>query len=142
MSDAARKAARGLNRDFGELTELQVSKKGAADFVSAADIRAEQVLFEALTKARPGYGFLGEEPRLIASGTENTKIETFETFGSRFLDGPCLLSIRLLLTRRTGRCEQAKFRHRKVSLVEETNDFLTDCTSRAEYAYVICHLIF
>ena len=38
MSDAARKAARGLNRDFGELGELQVSKKGAADFVSAADL--------------------------------------------------------------------------------------------------------
>ena len=37
MSDAARQAARGLNRDFGELAELQVSRKGAADFVSAAD---------------------------------------------------------------------------------------------------------
>ena len=71
MSDAARKAARGLNRDFGELTELQVSKKGAADFVSAADIRAEQVLFEALTKARPGYGFLGEE-RGMVEGTDKT----------------------------------------------------------------------
>ncbi|MDX5331582.1 MAG: inositol monophosphatase, partial [Caulobacteraceae bacterium] len=59
MSDAARKAARGLNRDFGELAELQVSRKSAADFVSAADIKAEQVIFEALTAARPGYGFLG-----------------------------------------------------------------------------------
>ncbi|MDD3836978.1 MAG: inositol monophosphatase family protein [Phenylobacterium sp.] len=71
MSDAARKAARGLNRDFGELAELQVSKKGAADFVSAADLKAEQVLFEALTKARPGYGFLGEERGLI-EGTDKT----------------------------------------------------------------------
>ncbi|MFN3521671.1 MAG: inositol monophosphatase family protein [Phenylobacterium sp.] len=71
MSDAARKAARGLNRDFGELTELQVSKKGAADFVSAADLRAEQVLFEALGKARPGYGFLGEERGLV-EGTDKT----------------------------------------------------------------------
>ena len=41
MSDAARKAARGLNRDFGELSELQVSRKAPADFVSAADIKAE-----------------------------------------------------------------------------------------------------
>lgn len=71
MSDAARKAARGLNRDFGELAELQVSRKGAADYVSAADIKAEQVLFEALSKARPGYGFLGEERGMI-EGTDKT----------------------------------------------------------------------
>ena len=71
MSDAARMAARGLNRDFGELAELQVSRKGAADFVSAADIKAEQSLFESLTKARPGYGFLGEE-RGMVEGTDKT----------------------------------------------------------------------
>ena len=71
MSDAARKAARGLNRDFGELTELQVSKKGAADFVSAADLKAEQTIFEMLQKARPGYSFLGEERGLI-EGTDKT----------------------------------------------------------------------
>ncbi len=71
MSDAARKAARGLNRDFGELNELQVSRKGAADYVSAADHKAEQTLFEALAKARPGYSFLGEERGLI-EGTDKT----------------------------------------------------------------------
>ena len=71
MSDAARKAARGLNRDFGELAELQVARKAPADFVSAADLKAEQVLFEALTKARPGYGFLGEERGMI-EGTDKT----------------------------------------------------------------------
>jgi len=71
MSDAARKAARGLNRDFGELAELQVAKKAPADFVSAADLKAEQTLFEALSKARPGYGFLGEERGLI-EGTDKT----------------------------------------------------------------------
>lgn len=71
MSDAARKAARGLNRDFGELSELQVSRKAPADFVSAADIKAEQTLFEALDKARPGYSFLGEERGLI-EGTDKT----------------------------------------------------------------------
>ncbi len=71
MSDAARKAARGLNRDFGELAELQVAKKAPADFVSAADLKAEQVLFEALTKARPGYGFLGEERGMI-EGSDKT----------------------------------------------------------------------
>jgi myo-inositol-1(or 4)-monophosphatase len=61
MIDAVRKTARGLNRDFGEVAELQVSKKGAADFVSAADLKAEQTLFEELSRVRPGYGFLGEE---------------------------------------------------------------------------------
>ena len=71
MSDAARKAARGLNRDFGELAELQVARKAPADFVSAADMKAEQVLFEALTKARPGYGFLGEE-RGMVEGSDKT----------------------------------------------------------------------
>jgi myo-inositol-1(or 4)-monophosphatase len=71
MSDAARKAARGLNRDFGELAELQVARKAPADFVSAADIKAEQTLFEALSKARPGYSFLGEERGLI-EGTDKT----------------------------------------------------------------------
>jgi len=71
MSDAARKAARGLNRDFGELAELQVSRKGAADYVSAADLKAEETIFESLTKARPGYSFLGEERGLI-EGTDKT----------------------------------------------------------------------
>ena len=71
MSDAARKAARGLNRDFGELAELQVARKAPADFVSAADLRAEQILFEALSKARPGYSFLGEE-RGMVEGTDKT----------------------------------------------------------------------
>ena len=61
MMDAARKAARGLIRDFGELEHLQVSRKGPADFVSKADHRAEQVLRTELTKARPRFGLLMEE---------------------------------------------------------------------------------
>jgi myo-inositol-1(or 4)-monophosphatase len=58
---AARKTARALKRDFGELEKLQVSMKGPANFVSAADRRAEETLLAELTRARPGYGFLGEE---------------------------------------------------------------------------------
>ena len=46
MSDAARKAARGLNRDFGELAELQVAKKAPADFVTAADLKAVTIVAE------------------------------------------------------------------------------------------------
>lgn len=61
MVAAARKAARGLQRDFGEVENLQVSMKGPGDFVSAADKKAEKILFEELSKARPGYAFLMEE---------------------------------------------------------------------------------
>jgi myo-inositol-1(or 4)-monophosphatase len=61
MVQAARKAARSLKRDFGEVEHLQVSLKGPANFVTAADRRAEEILHEQLSRARPGYGFLGEE---------------------------------------------------------------------------------
>ncbi|MBP7722706.1 MAG: inositol monophosphatase [Alphaproteobacteria bacterium] len=61
MVKAAEKAARSLNRDFGEVEQLQVSRKGPADFVTAADKRAEKVIFDELKYARPTYGFLMEE---------------------------------------------------------------------------------
>ena len=61
MVGAAMKAARGLKRDFGEVEQLQVSRKGPADFVSAADRRAEEVIRAELHRARPDYGFLMEE---------------------------------------------------------------------------------
>src|ERR1700689_666083 len=61
MTAAARKAGRSLKRDFGEVENLQVSLKGPANFVTAADRRTEEILRAELTKARPGYGFLGEE---------------------------------------------------------------------------------
>lgn len=66
MTNAARKAARGLVRDFGEVEQLQVSRKGPADFVSVADTRAEQILREWLSRARPDYGFLLEEGGAVA----------------------------------------------------------------------------
>lgn len=71
MMEAAHKAARGLARDFGETQALQVSRKGAADFVSKADLRAEQVIFETLSHARPKYGFVMEERGEI-EGTDNS----------------------------------------------------------------------
>ena len=61
MIKAAHKAGRALKRDFGEVEHLQVSLKGPANFVSAADRRSEEILREELARARPGYGFLGEE---------------------------------------------------------------------------------
>ena len=69
MANAAQKAAKRLLRDFAEVEQLQVSIKGPSDFVSQADIRAEQTLKEELTKARPGYAFLMEESG--ASGSDN-----------------------------------------------------------------------
>jgi myo-inositol-1(or 4)-monophosphatase len=61
MIAAVRKAARTLKRDFGEIEQLQVSLKGPANFVTAADRRTEEILRAELARVRPGYGFLGEE---------------------------------------------------------------------------------
>jgi myo-inositol-1(or 4)-monophosphatase len=61
MIKAAHRAGRSLKRDLGEVEQLQVSLKGPANFVTAADRRAEELLYEELSKARPAYGFLGEE---------------------------------------------------------------------------------
>jgi myo-inositol-1(or 4)-monophosphatase len=61
MDRAARKAAPRLRRDFGEVAQLQVSRKGPADFVSMADKRAEQTIVDELRNARPDWGMLLEE---------------------------------------------------------------------------------
>ncbi|MDE0814831.1 MAG: inositol monophosphatase family protein [Alphaproteobacteria bacterium] len=66
MAMAAEKAARALVRDFGEVEQLQVSRKGPADFVSTADTKAEKTLVRELSKARPNFGFLLEEQGEIA----------------------------------------------------------------------------
>src|ERR1700721_3575249 len=71
MVKAARRAGRSLKRDLGEIEHLQVSLKGPANFVSLAAKRAEQMLLEDLTKARPGYGFIGEEGG-IRAGDDKT----------------------------------------------------------------------
>ncbi len=71
MLKAARKAGRSLAKDFREVENLTASMKGAGDFVSKADIAAEEILKEELTTARPTYGWLGEE-----SGGEDGKDPT------------------------------------------------------------------
>lgn len=73
MINAARKAGRSLARDFGEVEQLQVSVKGPGNFVSAADHRAESILYEDLSKARHGYSFLMEERGLI-EGPDKTHV--------------------------------------------------------------------
>ena len=67
MARAAERAGRAMLRDFGEVEQLQVSRKGPADFVSSADRRAEEILRTELAKARPGVGFLMEEAGAVAA---------------------------------------------------------------------------
>jgi myo-inositol-1(or 4)-monophosphatase len=62
---AVRKAARHVKRDFNEVEQLQVSRKGAADFVTQSDLAAEKILREELSKARPDFGFVLEESGII-----------------------------------------------------------------------------
>jgi myo-inositol-1(or 4)-monophosphatase len=66
MMRAVSIAGRSLIRDFGEIENLQVSKKGPGNFVTSADTKAEQILREHLTKARPEYGFLMEESGIVS----------------------------------------------------------------------------
>lgn len=80
MARAAFKASARLIRDFGEIENLKVSRKGAADFVSSADRQAESTLYSILKDAYPSYGFLMEE-----SGYE--KGEEDKTFVIDPLDG-------------------------------------------------------
>ena len=61
MIKAARRAGRSLVKDFREVENLQVSSKGAGDFVSRADLAAERLLKEDLLGARPNYGWIAEE---------------------------------------------------------------------------------
>ena len=82
MTQAARKAGRSRARDFGEVEQLQVSVKGPANFVTAADHRAEDIIFKELSKARPGYGFLMEE-RGVVEGNDTSHRWIVDT-----LDGP------------------------------------------------------
>lgn len=66
MTAAALKAGRSVVRDFGEIEQLQVSRKGTADFATAADKRSEKILHQELAKARPTCGFVMEESGEIA----------------------------------------------------------------------------
>ena len=50
-----------LIRDYGEIEKLQVSKKGAADFVTNADLKVEKIIIEELIKARPDFSLISEE---------------------------------------------------------------------------------
>ena len=74
MTKDADRASKSLLRDFGEVEHLQISRKGPADFVSEADRRAEEILYDNLSQSRPGFSFFGEEsgerPALVADGSQ------------------------------------------------------------------------
>lgn len=100
MIAAALKAGRGLKRDLGEIENLQVSTKGPGDFVSLADTRAETTLFEELSKARPGYGFIMEERGLV-EGSDKTHVWHIDPLDgtTNFLHGIPLFAISIALER-------------------------------------------
>jgi myo-inositol-1(or 4)-monophosphatase len=100
MMAAARKAARPLIRDFGELENLQISQKGPADFVTHADQRTERILIEELSHARPGYGFLGEEGGAIEGKDKTHRFIIDPIDGtSNFLHGIPQFAISIALER-------------------------------------------
>jgi myo-inositol-1(or 4)-monophosphatase len=100
MISAARKAGRGLARDFGEVEQLQVSVKGPANFASSADHRSEETLYRELSRARPGYGFLMEE-RGTVEGPDKTHRWIVDPLDgtTNFLHGLPLFSIAIALER-------------------------------------------
>ena len=65
MQKAAKKASRGLRRDFNELENLQVKTKGPANFVTASDIRTQKIIYEELSYAKPDWSFIMEESKPI-----------------------------------------------------------------------------
>ena len=71
MQKAAKKASRGLRRDFNELENLQVKTKGPANFVTASDIRTQKIIYEELSHAKPDWSFIMEESKPIEN--QNTK---------------------------------------------------------------------
>jgi myo-inositol-1(or 4)-monophosphatase len=101
MINAARKAARGLQRDFGEVENLQVSRKGPGDFVTNADRRTEKILREELLKARPSYSFLAEEGGAFSGADQDNRWIVDPIDGTtNFIHGVPLIAISIALERK------------------------------------------
>ena len=100
MVQAAVKAGKSLSRDFGEVQNLQVSMKGPGDFVSQADRKAEKIIKDDLMKARPTYGFLGEESEEI-KGTDGAHRWIVDPLDgtTNFLHGIPLFGVSIALER-------------------------------------------
>lgn len=100
MAQTAMKAGRSLVRDFGEVQNLQVSIKGPGDFVSQADRKAEKIVFDELSRARPGYGFLMEESGVVegSDGQHRWIIDPLDGT-TNFLHGIPVFSVSIALER-------------------------------------------
>ncbi|PZM07668.1 inositol monophosphatase family protein [Rhizobium tubonense] len=100
MVQAALKAGKSLSRDFGEVQNLQVSMKGPGDFVTQADRKAEKIIRDELLKARPTYGFLGEESEEI-KGTDGAHRWIVDPLDgtTNFLHGIPMFSVSVALER-------------------------------------------
>ena len=71
MIKACEKASKVIIRDFGEIENLQVSKKGPRDFVTKTDKKVEKILIEELSKAKKNYSFITEESGIIKNTNED-----------------------------------------------------------------------
>ena len=71
MIKSAEKASKSIIRDFGELENLQVLKKGPYDFVTKTDKNVEKILIEELSKTKKNYSFLTEETGKIQNNDVN-----------------------------------------------------------------------
>ena len=71
MIKASEKASKVLIRDFGEIENLQVSKKGPNDFVTNSDKKVEKILIEELLKAKKNFSVLSEEAGYIENSDKN-----------------------------------------------------------------------
>ena len=112
MQRAARKAAPRLRRDFGEVEQLQVSRKGPADFVSMADKRSEQTIVEELRNARPDWGMLLEEGGEVAGNPEKPRWIVDPLDGTtNFLHGVPHFSISIAVEDPRGAAERAEITH-------------------------------
>ena len=101
MVQAALKAGKSLSRDFGEVQNLQVSVKGPGDFVSQADLKAQKIIRDELLKARPTYGFLGEEADEEIKGTDGAHRWIVDPLDgtTNFLHGIPMFSVSIALER-------------------------------------------
>ena len=100
MVQATVKAGRSLVRDFGEVQNLQVSLKGPGDYVSQADKKAESILYNELSRARPDYGFLMEESgEIIGNDAQHRFIIDPLDGTTNFLHGIPLFAISIALER-------------------------------------------
>ena len=75
MIKACEKVSKIIIRDFGELENLQVSKKGPSDFVTSCDKKVEKILIEELLRHKKKYSILSEEEGLITNIDKNPNID-------------------------------------------------------------------